>query len=97
MINMTTWSGLNIKNSFLQDIENISGVWLFINPISHGVKQDPPSHGGGDIMTTGLKKYFLTDSWLFLYTYQLCYISGPPMQKELNLASKLWICGPFKN
>ena len=35
--------------------------------------------GGGAIMTTGLKEYFLIDSWQFLYTYQLRYISGPSM------------------
>jgi hypothetical protein len=38
-------------------------------------------------MTTGLKIYFLADFWLFRYTYQLCYISGPSMKKELTLAS----------
>ena len=59
------------------------------NPISHGVKEDPPSHGGGAIITKGLNKYFPTDFWQFLYIYQLCYISGHPMQKELSLASKL--------
>ena len=67
-----------------------------LNPISHGVKEDPPSYGGA-IITTGLTKYFPTDSWLFLYIYQLCYVSGHPMQKELSLASKLCIWGPFKN
>ena len=69
----------------------VSNVLTFVNPISHGVKEDPPSHGGGTIITTGLNKYFPTDFWLFLYIYQLCYISGPPMQKELSLASKLCI------
>ena len=66
-------------------------IGLKLNPISHKVKEDPLSHRGGAIMTTGLNKYFLADFWLFLYTYQLCYISGPTMQKELTLASKLWI------
>ena len=51
----------------------------------------PSKSWGGAIITTGLNKYFPTDFWLFLYIYQLCYISGPPMQKELSLASKLCI------
>ena len=52
---------------------------------------------GGGYCNHGLKKYFLADICLFLYTYQLCYISGPPIQKEMVLASKLWLWGPFKN
>jgi hypothetical protein len=54
------------------------------------MKEDPPSHGWGAIITTGLNKYFPTDFWLFLYIYQLCYTSGPAVQKELSLASKLF-------
>ena len=38
---------------------------------------------GGAIITTGLTKYFPTDFWLFLYIYQLCYISGPPNAKGI--------------
>ena len=37
-----------------------------LNPISHGVKQVPLSHGGGAIMTMGFRKYFLLYFWLFL-------------------------------
>ena len=55
------------------------------NPISHGVYQDPLSH----------TKYFLAYFWLFLYTYQFCYSSGPPIQVDRSLALTLRIWGPL--
>jgi hypothetical protein len=42
------------------------------------------------------QKYFPADFWLFLYIYQFCYISGPPIQEEMYLASKLMILGENK-
>ena len=49
--------------------------------------------GGGTIITTCLNKYFLAVS---LHIYQLCYLSGPHIQEDRFLASKLRIWGPFK-
>jgi hypothetical protein len=33
-------------------------------------------------MIMGLNKYFLADFLLFLYTYELCYRSGPQIRPQ---------------
>ena len=50
-----------------------------LNPISHGVKEDLPSHEGWGYITTGLTKYFPTDFLLFLakgitYSFNTLYL-----------------------
>ena len=43
------------------------------------------------IITTCKKIYFSAEFWLFLYICQFCYISGPPIQKEMT-----WTLGAFQ-
>ena len=40
----------------------------------------------------GLNKIVKADLCLFLYSYQVCYISGPPIPEDMSLASKLENC-----
>ena len=74
----------------------VSNVLTFVNPISHGVKEDPPSHGGG-YYNHGLKQIF---SYRFLavslHISIVLYIRTSHAM-ELSLASKLCIWGPFKD
>ena len=59
------------QNPGMQGMYYLLSFNELFKPISHGVKQD----------TLDSSKYFLTDLWLFLYTYPFCYISGPPIQE----------------
>ena len=49
---------------------------------------------GEAIITTCLKKYFPADFLLFILKRHFCNISGPTMEEDITLASKLSKMGP---
>jgi hypothetical protein len=53
--------------------------------------------GEGSFYNHRFLEIFPIDVWLFLYNYHFFYVSGPPIQKELSLASKLSFGGPLEN